>query len=174
MASDDDQRERFAKKGWDVAEQALKARPGGVEGHYYAAINAGTYGQAIGVLKALTQGVEQPFLDHLRVAMEKAPDLDDGGPALAMGRYYYELPWPKYDGAESMRILREVVKKHPHNLRARLYLAETLLKEGQPQESLSLLEGILAAKEGSGDPAEVRLVQNRTRRLLPKVREELE
>ncbi|WP_373045125.1 tetratricopeptide repeat protein [Vulgatibacter sp.] len=173
IASEDDDRERFAKQGWDVAEEALQAKPGGAEGHYYAAINAGTYGQAIGILKALTQGVEGPFVDHLRVAMKKAPNLDDGGPATAMGRYHYELPWPKYDGEESERILRQVVEKHPRNLRAKLYLAETLLKEGNPQESLALLEAIEATK-GSGDPAETQLVRKRAKRLVPKVKDELE
>jgi len=170
-AATDGVRRRFAREGWDAGEAAVEVRPDGVEGHYWAAVNAGIHAQAIGVIQALTSGVEGPFLAHLHFALERAPGMEDGGPKAVLGRYHYELPWPRYDGEESIRILREVVARHPRNLRAKLYLAETLLEEDAPAESLRLLEQI--EKERGADPAESRLVKERAARLKPKVLEAL-
>lgn len=169
----DDQRAKRARAAWDLAEKAVALDPAGGEAHYYAAISAGIYAETISVVKALMQGVEKPFLAHLRLALERVPRIDQGGPSLTMGRYHYSLPWPRYDGKESIRILRAVVRSFPANLRAKLYLAQTLHKEGEHAEAKKLL-GEIAALDPGKDRPEEKLIKSRARAFLPEVVEDLE
>jgi hypothetical protein len=172
MAPNDEKKAELAKIGWDLGEAAVKLKPAGGEGHYYAGICAGNYGDAIGVAKALMKGVEEPFTGHVNEAVRKVPALDAGGPSNTMGRYYFKLPWPKHDGKKSEEILRAVVKSFPRNTRAKYYLAETLLDEDKPEEAKKLLDEVLAGGPGR-DPPDERLVRKWAKALLPKVEEEL-
>ena len=172
LAGSDAEKAKLAKQGWDVGEKAVAASPKGGEGHYYAGICAGNYGDAIGVLKALSQGVEAPFVNHVNEAIRRVPALDNGGPSLTMGRYHHQLPWPKRDGAKSKEILEAVVRSFPKNLRAKYYLADTLLKEDEPAEAKKLLDQVLAGSMPF-NPAEEKLVKRWAKALLPKVEAEL-
>lgn len=168
----DAEKATLAKRGWAEGEAAVKIRPSGGEGHYYAGISAGNYGDAIGVPKALLQGVEAPFVAAVKAAERLLPGIDQGGPAMTLGRYHFKLPWPKQDAEASVKLLRGVIAAHPKNLRARFYLADTLLGEDEPKEAKRLLDEVLALTPGK-DPPEERLVKRWAKALLPKVEAEL-
>ena len=87
-ASDDpgvakEQRSRWGKDGWDFAEKAIAVNPNDAAGYYWAALCMGNYALGLGVVKALSQGLEGKFRDRLT----RAQSLNAGyelGAALAL------------------------------------------------------------------------------------------
>ncbi len=163
---------RWGKDAWALAERAIKARPEGVEGHYYAAISIGVYSTGVGVLKALGEGLEGKYLKHLDKALSLDASYDNGGGRVAKGRYHYELPWPKRDLKKSRQELSRVLEKNPENLRAALYLAETELKDGNPRRARELNERALQGDEAY-NPPEARRVKQWAQQLAPQIEREL-
>jgi cytochrome c-type biogenesis protein CcmH/NrfG len=133
-------------------------------------VGIGAYSQAVGILKALTDGLEGKFNERLDLALKLDPAFDRAGPLLAKGRYYYELPWPKRDLKKSASFFRKVIEQHPESLRARFYLAEMLLADGEKKKAHELL---LEVSQGgvAYDPAEGQLVQRWARKLQANIQE---
>ena len=165
-----DTKKRLAKEAWDLSERALKKNPKGVEGSYFAALSIGAYSQAVGILSALAEGLEGKFNDRLDYAIKANPDIDHGGPLIAKGRYYFELPWPKRDLGKSTQILQKVVEKHPESLRAYVYLAETQLDDGKTAEAKATLAKALSGSV-SYDPAEGQRAKGMARKLQGEKKE---
>lgn len=165
-------KQNLGKAGWDLGERAAKAQPSRVEGHYYAAVGIGFYSEAVGILKALTQGLEGKFNGHLDEAIKLNPAYDFAGPLLTKGRYFYELPWPKRNLGKSTEYLLRAIKVSPVALRPRFYLAETYLKDGKAKEAKQLLDQI-AAGDASYNRPEAMLVKAWAKALEPKVAEAL-
>ena len=113
-------RSRLGKQGWEVAERALALEPDRIEGHFYAAVNMGNYALGIGVLKALRQGIEGKFKERLSRAEQIDPTFDSGTIYNAWGRFWYELPWPKYSAKRSEEALRKAMRVNPASARARV------------------------------------------------------
>jgi cytochrome c-type biogenesis protein CcmH/NrfG len=130
--------------------------PNGVEGWYFAAVGMGNYSLGIGVLKALGEGIEGKFKERLSRAEKIDPKFFDGGIYNAWGRFYFKLPWPKYDPRHSEQALQKALELNPRNVRARVYLAELYMKEKHPKEARELLEEAAAHQPGSYDPPEER------------------
>ncbi|MCU0701149.1 MAG: hypothetical protein MUC96_31965 [Myxococcaceae bacterium] len=154
-ATDEKFKKQIAKEGWLLAERAVKAKPDGMQGHYYVALNIGAYSQAVGILKALGEGLEGKFNDELEKARKADATFDRMGPINAKGRYWWELPWPKRDLGKSRAELKSVAEKHPEHLRAWLYLAETELKDGNAKEAKTYIDKVTGGADGY-DPPEAR------------------
>lgn len=160
------------KAAWELGEKAVARQPDRVEGNYFAAIGIGAYSESIGILRALTQGLEGKFNGRLDAALKLDPKFEKGGPWIAKGRYYFELPWPKRDLGKSAELYRKVVDAFPEILRAHLWLAETQLKDGQAKAAS---ESLAKAEAGSVeyDPPEGRRVKEWAKSLRRQVEEEL-
>lgn len=165
-------KKQVGKESWNLAERAVQANPKGVEGHYYAACGIGVYSQAIGILKALGEGVEGKFNERLDKSIALDASFERGGPVIAKGRYFFELPWPKRDLEKATELLKKAQAKHPENIRAGLYLAETLLKDGEAQEAKAVIEKVMTA-DIAFDPAEGRRVKQWAKRVRAQIEEEL-
>jgi len=85
-ATDSRLKKQIAKEGWTFAERATKAKPAGMQGHYYVALNIGAYSQAVGILKALGEGLEGKVNDELEKARVADASFDRHGPINAKGR----------------------------------------------------------------------------------------
>jgi hypothetical protein len=162
----------LGKQTWELGDRARKVSPGRVEGQYFAALGIGMYSQAVGILTALGEGLESKYNERLDAAMKLDPSFERGGPLLAKGRYYYELPWPKRDLKESASLYKKVIAKHPEQLRAWLYLAETLLATDEAKQAH---EAILKVSQGSVafDPAEAQRVQGWAKKVQADIEKEL-
>jgi len=77
--------------GWDYGEKAVTKDDNSLDAHYWAAVSLGTYGDTIGVVKALTKGIEGKFRKHLDLLVDKKPSYEFGGPLVTLGRYYFKL-----------------------------------------------------------------------------------
>ena len=162
----EEEKSRLGKTGWDLGDEATRAKPDGVEGWFYATAGVGNYSLAMGVVTALMKGMEGKFVDRLKRAEQLDPAFDNGAIDLTWGRYYYELPWPKYDGEKSEQWLLKALAKNPKNVRGRVYLAELYVKEDHPNHARSQLEKALAVAPGTYDAPEERRYQARARELL--------
>jgi hypothetical protein len=152
-----------------LAKRAVARNSRRVEGHYYVALGVGIYSQGVGVLRVLREGREKEFLRAIEEALRIDSFFDRGGPLLAKGRYHYELPWPKRDLKKSADYLGRVLKRFPHCRRARLFLAETLLKDGEPARAKEVLAPVFASRPEE-DPPEDR----RSRKLAQAVAARIE
>lgn len=161
-----DEKSRLGKEGWEVGDRAAAARPDRVEGWFYAAAGVGNYALGIGVVTALFQGIEGKFKERLERAEAIDPGYDVGAISTAWGRFWYELPWPKYDAGKSEARLRQALALNPKNVRAQVYLAELFSKEGKREEARALLEAAAAQVPGAYDAPEERRWEARARVLL--------
>jgi tetratricopeptide (TPR) repeat protein len=165
-----EERSRAGKVGWDLAERAIVANGARPEGHYFAAVNMGSYALGLGLVKALTLGLEGKFKERLGRAGQLAPGFEFGAIDVVWGRFYELLPWPKRDRNEAEKHFRRVLTLlNPANLRARVFLAETLAAEDRAPEARAILEQVAAARPGAYDAPEERRAKALGAALMPAV-----
>ena len=155
-ALSNDEKSRLGKRAWEYGDRATQANPNGVEGWYFAAVGMGNYSLGIGILKALSEGIEGKFRERLTKAEKIDPKFFHGGIYTAWGRFYFKLPWPKYDARRSEQALQRSLEINPEHVRGKVYLADLYAKEGHEKEARALLEEAAAHKPGSYDPPEER------------------
>jgi len=157
---------QVGKLAWDLGERAIKANPDRVEGWNYAAAGMGNYALGIGVFTALRQGIEGKFKDRISHAEKIDPSFERGAIQTAWGRFYYELPWPKYDAKKSEHALLAALEQNPDNVRAHVYLADLYRKEGKHGPERDQLEKAVANPPGRYDEPEERRWQDVARQRL--------
>jgi tetratricopeptide (TPR) repeat protein len=166
-----DRKQKLGREVWEVGDRMAKARPGWVGGHYYAAAGIGIYSQAVGILKALGEGLESKFNERLDKAIELDPRFQHEMPLIAKGRYYFELPWPKRNLGKSATWYRKALALEPNNLRATTWLAETLWRDGDvagARAQLAKVEG----GHAPDDPAEEARVKSIARKISAQMDKE--
>ncbi|MGO9765304.1 MAG: hypothetical protein ACLPM8_06610 [Myxococcaceae bacterium] len=153
--TDNEKKKALGQTTWDLGDRAARAKPGAVEGYYFAAAGIGSYSQAVGILNALGQGLESKFNERLDKAINIDPRFAHAGPLAVKGRYYFELPWPKRNLGKSADWLNRAIKLDPNALRAMAWLAETQWRDGN---SAAARETLARLAKGSipDDPAEER------------------
>lgn len=156
-SADKEAKRALALEGRAAGEAALASSAKHPETLYFTALCIGEYSHSVGILTALGEGLEAKFRDPLVEVSKAAPEIDNGGVWNALGRYKFELPWPKRDYGKSVEWLRQALMAAPDNLRGRVYLAETLAKrddKGDADEARKLLKNVLEARAGAYDLAE--------------------
>ena len=161
-------KKQVAKEGWNFARRAVEAKPQGPEAKYYTAINIGAYSQAVGILKALGEGLEGQFVENLDFSIKNNEAFDRSGGHTAKGRYHWELPWPKRDLGKSKAELQKSIDKNPEHLRNYYFLADTLLKDGDAKGAKGAIEKVLTGAEDY-DPPEARRVKAWAKTLAAKI-----
>ena len=152
-----DRKAELGKKAWEAGDKAREAKPDDVRGHYQAGVGVGLYSEGIGILTALSQGIEGKFRDRLQAALKIDKDYLDGAPQVVWGRYFFKLPWPKRDVGKSIEVLESALAGHPDNWRGKIYLADGLADDGKNAEAKRMIQDVLDAKEGQDPPEEHRL-----------------
>jgi len=171
-ASDDpgvskEQRSRWGKDGWDFAERAIVVNPNDVAGYYWAALCMGNYALGLGVVKALSQGMEGKFRERLTHAQALNAGYEGGAAEVAWGRFFDKLPWPKRDRKKAEEHLRKAIELNPTALRPRVYLASSYLDSDRIIEAKRLLDEVAAAVPGHYDAPEERRAQALGQGLMP-------
>ena len=156
----------------ELAKKAVALAPKRVEGHYFAAIGIGIYAQAVGVIKTVREGRDKEFTRELDEAIRIDASFDRCGPLVMKGRYHFEMPWPMRSLEKSAANLRQALQRFPHNRRARIFLAETLLKDGEAAQAKQVLDPVFAPKPEE-DPPEDRRSRLLAQPLAQKIAKEL-
>ena len=165
-----EEKSKLGKIAWDYGDRATAANPSRVEGWNYAAAGVGNYALGIGVLTALRQGIEGKFRERISKAEAIDPKFENGAIPTAWGRFWYELPWPKYSAERSEKSLQAALKLNPDNVRAYVYLADLHAKEDKPAQAVADLQRALANPPGRYDAPEERRWQAEARRKLGELK----
>jgi tetratricopeptide (TPR) repeat protein len=163
---DKKEKSRLGTIAWTLGDRAAEANPDRVEGWNYAAAGMGNYALGIGVFTALRQGIEGKFKERLSHAERLDPGFEHGAIQTAWGRFWYELPWPKYSAKRSREALEDALRRNPDNVRARVYLADLYFKEDEPEKAHAELEKAVANPPGRYDAPEERRWQDVARKML--------
>lgn len=152
-----DKKADLGKKAWAAGDKAREAKPSDVRGHYQAGVGVGLYSEGIGILQALSQGIEGKFRDRIQTALKLDKDYLDGQPQVVWGRYFFKLPWPKRDVDKSVDVLETAIAGHPNNWRAKIYLADSYDDQGKHAEAKRLVQDVIDARDGQDPPEDRRL-----------------
>jgi tetratricopeptide (TPR) repeat protein len=147
---------KWGKRGYEWGEKAITADPGRVEGHYFYAICLGEYGKGMSIVKALAKGLGGKYEKACEKAIAINPSYDEGGPERAYGRYWFKLPWPKYNAEKAEKHLLNAKKLAPQDARSFFYLAEIYQKEKKTDKLTAILDGLDAMNGTAGDEWETR------------------
>lgn len=168
-----DKKSAMGKQCWHEADVAAKVQPKRVEGWYYGAACVGAYSEGIGILTALTHGIQGEFTSRLNKAIQLDSKFQSCAPLVAMGRYYDELPWPKRDRDQSEKYFKKAISLCPENLRAYLWLAETQADNDHASQALKNLQHV-AKGSIAYDPPEGRRVKKWEPQAMTKVVKEIQ
>lgn len=150
LATNDSQREEYAKLGIAACREAVGKNSNSAPAHFYLAVNLGELAQAEAPSLAayhLVHEVEREF----KAAADLDVKFDHGNPARSLGELYFKAPgWPLSIGSnrkakEWLERAVEVAPDYPGN---QLNLAEAYLKwrEREPLEkSLKKIESLWPA-----------------------------
>jgi hypothetical protein len=78
--------------GMKFGEIATKLNANGIEGWYYYGLSVGTYSDGVSIITALTQGLKGKTQKGFETAYATDKTFDNGGPILALGRFWQVLP----------------------------------------------------------------------------------
>jgi tetratricopeptide (TPR) repeat protein len=143
-AEDSAARMAACAEGMRYGEAAIHLVPDGIEGHFVYAMSVGEYAANIGVMQAISEGIGPKFERASLDVYALDRDYDDGTPIVALGRYYYMLPWPLRDLNKSRQYLEEARQRHPRALWGRVYLGQTYYALGQERAAKAELRAVLA------------------------------
>ena len=152
-----DKKADLGKQAWEAGDKAIAAKPSDVRGHYQAGTGIGLYSEGVGILTALSQGLEGKFKERIQAALKIDKDYLDGQPQVVWGRYFFKLPWPKRDVDQSIKVLTEAVRSHPHNWRAKIYLADSLADNGKTEDARRFVQDVIDSRAGNDPPEDARL-----------------
>ncbi|RJP36784.1 MAG: hypothetical protein C4548_15320 [Desulfobacteraceae bacterium] len=137
----------YGKKGMNYAEKATQINPNGVEGFYWYGTSVGIYSDGTGIMTALKEGLKNKTQENFETAYKIDKLYSKGGPIIALGRFWYVLPWPLNDKGKSMEYFREFQKtefyRHPETVEFNVYFAELLMdSRSTKDEAKALLEDV--------------------------------
>ena len=123
---------KYGKADMNYAQKATELEPEKPDGYYYYGLNVGIYSDGVSIFTALSEGLK----DKTQKSFEKTYDIDkmykEGGPMIALGRFWQVLPWPMRDRKKSLKYYREYqdTKYFADNIEVHVYLGELLIQIG--------------------------------------------
>jgi tetratricopeptide (TPR) repeat protein len=157
---------QLGKDGMNYAQKATQLEPDKPDGYYYYGLNVGIYSDGVSIFTALSEGLK----DKTQKAFEKTYALDkmyrQGGPMIALGRFWQVLPWPMRDRKKSLKYYREyqATRYFADNMEVHVYLGELLIQIGG-KTNKSEAKGYLEKAAQSDDP----IFKARAKALLNKL-----
>jgi tetratricopeptide (TPR) repeat protein len=143
----------YGKEGMQYAQKAVALEPEKPDGYYYYGLNVGIYSDGVSIFTALSEGLK----DKTQQSFEKTYAVDkmykEGGPMIALGRFWQVLPWPMYDRKKSLQYYREyqATKYFADNIEVHVYLGELLIQMGGDKNKAEA-KGYLEKAAKSNDP----------------------
>jgi tetratricopeptide (TPR) repeat protein len=144
---------KYGKEGMQYAQRAIELEPEKPDGYYYYGLNVGIYSDGVSIFTALAEGLK----DKTQKSFEKTYAIDkmfkEGGPMIALGRFWQVLPWPLYDRKKALQYYREyqTTKYFADNIEVHVYLGELLIQMGGDKNKAEA-KGYLEKAAKSDDP----------------------
>ncbi len=147
---------KYGKEGMNYAQKATELDPAKPDGYYYYGLNVGVYADGVSVFTALA-ALAEGLKDKTQSSFEKTYEIDkmfkEGGPMIALGRFWAVLPWPMRDRKKSLKYYREyqATEYFADNIEAHVYLGELLVQMGGDKNKAEA-RGYLEKAAQSDDP----------------------
>jgi hypothetical protein len=157
----------YGKAAMSHAELGIRLDPARVEAYYFYGLSVGIYSDGVSVITALREGLKDRTQKNLEKAFEMDRAYDDGGPAVALGRFWAVVPWPFRDRKKALLYYRDYQKITTYKVNKEermLYIAELLVETGGKDnnaEARELAKKALVSESGH--------VKERARKLLEKL-----
>ena len=157
---------KYGKEGMNYAQKATELKPERPNGYYYYGLCVGVYSDGVSIFKALSEGLK----DKTQTSFEKAYALNklykEGGPMIALGRFWQVLPWPMRDRKKSLKYYREyqATEYFADNIEVHVYLGELLIQIGG-EDNKTEARGYLEKVANSDDA----FYKERAKELLKKL-----
>jgi hypothetical protein len=148
---DPEEIKKAALRGAHYGDIARELNPDGVEGQFLYAFAVGIYATNVGMAEVIFKGLSSKFESAVKRAYELDKHYEDGSPIVALGRYYFQLPWPLRDVELSRTYLEEARRTHPNALFGRVYLAETYYTLGRKSDARQELEYVVSADPSNAE-----------------------
>jgi len=138
---------KYGKDGMRYGEKAKELEPDKIEGHYYYGLCAASYSDGVSILKALKEGLKGSTQDAFYAAYEIDKMFADGGPILAIARFWHQLPFPLKNKERAQKYFEEHHKYFPDDPQGLVYFAELLIDRRKKKEARPLLEKAVSGDE---------------------------
>ena len=138
---------KYGKDGMRYGEKAKELEPEKIEGHYYYGLCVASYSDGVSILKALKEGLKGSTQDAFYKAYEIDKMFEDGGPILAIARFWHQLPFPLRNKRRAQKYFEEHHKYFPDDPQGLVYFAELLIDRRKKDEARPLLEKAVAGDE---------------------------
>jgi len=144
--------------GAKAGRLAEALEPAKVEGHFWYAINLGSYGLAKGILSSASNA--KYGMEALKKARVIDPTYQGYGSSRILGRYYQELPGMfGGDSDKAFQLLKEAVDKAPKYRKNWLFLGKYYLDEGKYKEASDVCTKAVNLPAAEGKFEELRYVK---------------
>jgi tetratricopeptide (TPR) repeat protein len=122
----------YGKAGMNYALEATRIDPNKPDGYYFYGLNVGTYSDGVSIFTALSEGLKDKTQDNFEKAYELDKMYTEGGPMIALGRFWQVLPWPMRDRKKSLKFYREyqATPYFADNMEVHVYFGELLIQIG--------------------------------------------
>jgi len=138
---------KYGKDGMVYGEKAIELEPDKVEGQYYYGLCIASYSDGVSILKALKEGLKGSTQDAFYAAYEIDKMFEDGGPILAIARFWHQLPFPLRNKKRAEKYFDEHHESFPDDPQGLVYFAELLIDRKKKDEAKPLLEKAVAGDE---------------------------
>jgi len=138
---------KYGKDGMEYGEKAIEIEPDKVEGQYYYGLCVASYSDGVSILKALKEGLKGSTQDAFYTAYEIDKMFEDGGPMLAIARFWHQLPFPLRNKKRAEKYFNEHHESFPDDPQGLVYFAELLIDRRKKDEAKPLLEKAVAGDE---------------------------
>jgi hypothetical protein len=138
---------KYGKDGMGYGEKAKELEPDKIEGHYYYGLCVASYSDGVSILKALKEGLKGSTQDAFYTAYEIDKMFEDGGPMLAIARFWHQLPFPLKNKRRAQKYFEEHHEYFPDDPQGLVYFAELLIDRRKKGEAKPLLEKAIACDE---------------------------
>ncbi len=138
---------KYGKDGMRYGEKAKELEPEKIEGHYYYGLCVASYSDGVSILKALKEGLKGSTQKAFYKAYEIDKMFEDGGPILAIARFWHQLPFPLRNKRRAQKYFEEHHKYFPDDPQGLVYFAELLIDRRKKDEARPLLEKAVAGDE---------------------------
>lgn len=134
------------RKGMDYAKKAIDLNPKQVDAYFWYGACVGGYYDGVGLVTALKDNLKDKTQDSFEKVYVMDKTYWQCYSIMALGRFWYVLPWPLNNKTKAMSYLRELQRLNPSLQEGKLYLAEALLDSKKPkdrEEGIALLNAVM-------------------------------
>jgi hypothetical protein len=144
----------YGKKGMLYAQRAIELDQKNPAAHYYYGLNAASYSDGVGIIKAVREGLKSKTQKSLEKAYKLDKTYQDYGPAFALGRYWAVVSWPFRDKKKADKFYSEYLSNanFSHDKEERMvYISEFLIDRGD-KKSLNKARSMLTEALKTAEP----------------------